>query len=556
MIRKKWFFPVALIAVMGLAADCAPAAAPPASRPPVSAQATPAKPAASGPTATAKPAEASPKYGGTMVVAIKNLTTHFDMHQETAGSLQLPLDPAYSLLLRHEPSQDFKIRGDLAKSWEASPDGLTYTFRLNEGVRFHNGRPLTAEDIRFNFDRIISPPKGMVSPRSELYRNVLKMEAPDASTFRVVLKNPQASLLELMAMPYNFIFDPDVIKQKGDMKRDVMGTGPFRMLDSVYGVSFRVKKNENYFVKGRPCLDGATFYTINDEMSRSAGLRTRQLTALPLFGAVSTWLSLQMQKTETSLVLQRRVTPGPNSLIPNTKVAPWSDVRVRQALNLVMDRETASKSLREFQPAYGYVLPDSIWQLPKDELMAMPGYRQPKEQDVAEAKRLLAQAGYAGGIETTILCTTTSYIKEHAEFAQAQLAKIGIKATVQALDSPAWKTRIYDGSFGLAGYADASAIEDPDILLGEYFLKGSPKNYGAWSNQKFDDMYALQSKTVDTAKRKEMLWEMQRLLHQEAPRVISVWSTFYAVSWPDLKDWRQGRSFFLGNQLQDVWLAR
>ncbi|MBI2906654.1 MAG: ABC transporter substrate-binding protein [Chloroflexi bacterium] len=546
-----------LLLLVLLITSCAPAApvASPKSATPVSTDGTVSRAAPGSPTPAAK-AASEPRYGGTLTIAIKTATPHFDMLQETGGMVQLPLAPSYNLLIQHDPLKDFSISGDLARSWDISPDGLAYTFRLNEGVKFHNGRPLTAESVRFNMDRIVNPPKGTLSPRKELYRNIQNMEAPNATTLKLTLREPQASFLALAALPYNFISDPEIIKQKGDMKRDVMGSGPFRMKDFVYSVSFTAERNADYFVKGRPYLDRLVFYTITDEMTRSAAMRTKQVQILPLYGAVSTSASLQMQTSDKGIVLQKRVTPGPNTLVPNLKVAPWSDLRVRQALNLAMDRDAASKAVRDFYPSYDFMLPDTPWGLPKEELASLPGNRQPKDQDIAEAKRLLAQAGYADGLEAPLLTPSPVYSREFAQIAQAQLAKIGIKTTLQLVETAAWKKSVYDGAFTLAAMSDASAIDDPDILLGEYYLTGSPKNYGGWSNQKFDELYALQSNTMDQAKRREMVWEMQRILLKEMPRVGVLWSTFYAASWSEVRNWSQGRSFFLGNQLQDVWLAK
>ncbi|MBI2908224.1 MAG: hypothetical protein HYX92_11305 [Chloroflexi bacterium] len=209
--------------------SCAPAAAPASAPKPAAAVATEAPQAKSAPSAptSTKPSAEAPKYGGTMTVALKTATAHFDMLQATSGSQQVPLAPAYNLLIQHNPTDDFKITGDLAKSWEISADGLIYTFPLNEGVKFHNGKLLTAEDVRFNLDRIVNPPKGILSPRKELYRSVDRIEAPDPGTVKITLKQVQASFLTLAALPYNFIADPDIVRQKGDMKRDVVGSGPF-----------------------------------------------------------------------------------------------------------------------------------------------------------------------------------------------------------------------------------------------------------------------------------------------------------------------------------------
>ncbi|MBI2907643.1 MAG: hypothetical protein HYX92_08320 [Chloroflexi bacterium] len=227
------------------------------------------------PTPTAKSRGAEPNYGGTLLSAINNTIPHFDMHQETTFSMQFPLSSSYDMLVRNDAMEEDKIVGNLARSWDISPNGLIYTFRLQEGVKFHDGTSLVAEDVKFNLDRVIFPPKGMISPRKPLYEAVEKVETFDPVTLRIFLKRPQASFLQLLSIEKNFVFLPRIIREKGDMKKDVLGTGPFKFVSYTEGVSFKVQKNPDYFVKGRPYLDGITIYVMIDETARVAALRTK-----------------------------------------------------------------------------------------------------------------------------------------------------------------------------------------------------------------------------------------------------------------------------------------
>lgn len=483
---------------------------------------------------------------------------HFDAHQETTAGIQFPFSSVYSILVQNQPENEDKIIGDLAKSWDIGSDGLVYTFRLNEGVRFHNGRPLTAEDVKFNLDRIIFPPKGVLSPRKELYQAVTKLEAPDPLTLRVTLKNQQASFLQLLALEENFIFDPDIVKQKGDMKRDVMGTGPFKLQAYVPGVSLKVVKNQDYFVKGRPYLDGITTFIIVDETARFAALRTHQIHMMPLTAGPTAAQAEELMKREPRLVSQARMMPNTTALTFNAQIEPWNDMRVRQAVNLLIDREAAAKVVRagSYSPGYGYTLPGSPWALPEQEMMSLTGFRKPKDQDVVEAKRLLAEAGHAQGFKTALITSTTIQAKEAAEFTKDQLARLGINAEVQVLEVAVNKERLYRGAFQVTVTADGSPHYDPDVLLGEYFITGSPKNYGAWSNAKVDELYLAQSQALDPAKRKELIWEMQRIIHREAPKIIVTWAKYWGIWWEEMKDWYPQRTVKGGHKFQDVWLAR
>ncbi|MBI2909127.1 MAG: ABC transporter substrate-binding protein [Chloroflexi bacterium] len=558
--RKQLMMASCLVVLELLLASCAPPVAPtPTARPPAPA----AKPAGSSPaepgalTPSPKPAAEQARYGGTLVAANKIAPNHFDMHQETSIGMQLPLSPAYNLLVQNDPLDETKIIGDLAKNWDISPDGLVYTFRLNEGVKFHDDNPLRAEDVKFNLDRIVFPPQRMLSPRKEVFGAVDKIEAVDPLTLKITLKNPQPSFLQLVAMPFNYVYSPAVVRNKGDMKRDVVGSGPFKFFEYVDRISFRVKKNADYFVKGRPYLDGITFYVILDEMVRIAALRTKQVHVLPLSSEITPAQATELKRSDPSLIMHERVNPGLTSLVPNAQVKPWGDVRVRQAVNLAIDREAAGKVIRGgYLPGYGYTMPTGQWVLPEKELMAMPGFRKPKDQDLVESKRLLTEAGYPEGFKFTLLSATQIIHKETGQVLKDQLGKIGIVVDIRVEDTTVAKQIEFEGRFEALSKGDASAVDDPDILLGEYFLTGSPKNWGRWSNPKFDELYREQSKTLDTRKRLELVWDMQRLLHRESPRAIVVWSRRYGVFWPQVKDWLPGKSLYSNHRFQDVWLTK
>ncbi|MBI2910152.1 MAG: ABC transporter substrate-binding protein [Chloroflexi bacterium] len=509
------------------------------------------------PTSTPRPTAEQPKYGGTLLLVNKTEPYHFDLHQESAVGVVFPLAPAYNLVVQNDPMDDTKIIGDLAKTWEVSADGLTYTFHINEGVKFHDGTLLTSKDIKYNLDRIVSPPKGTVSLRKELFRALERIETTDPATLKATLKYPQASFLQLLALPYNVVFAPSVIEKKGDMKKDVMGTGPFKFSNYVDRVSFSVKRNPDYFINGRPYLDGITVYMVFDDRTRMAAWQTKRVHALPLSADMTPAAATELKRSEPGSVMYERAVPGVASIVPNTRAKPWDDVRVRQALNLAMDRELGGKVIRGgYFPGYGYTTPGGKWSLPEKELMAMPGYRKPKDQDIAEARRLLAEAGYPEGLRFKLSSSRQPHHAETAEFSKDQLARIGITVDIQFVDQAVNRQVLLEGKFEVTVSGDASAVDDPDILLGEGFLTGSPKNWGFWSNSKFDALYEEQTKTMDTQKRLELVWEMQRLLHREGPRIIIAWAKRFAVMWPEVRDWLPARSHFLNNKFQDVWLAK
>jgi peptide/nickel transport system substrate-binding protein len=210
------------------------------------------------------PAGETPKYGGVLTQDTFADPPHFDLHQSETITALLPLAPCYSRLIQPDPFDVDKLIPDLAERWDISKDGKVYTFHLRRGVKFHHGKPLAAEDVKASWDRIISPPKGVFSVRKLIFEAIGGIEAPDAQTVRFVLKRPNWSLLTNMAHGWNVIFPKDILDAKGDMKRDVVGTGPFKFKQYVRGVSLEVERNPDYHVKGRPYLDGVKTFFIPD----------------------------------------------------------------------------------------------------------------------------------------------------------------------------------------------------------------------------------------------------------------------------------------------------
>ena len=178
----------------------------------------------------------TPRRGGVLLAAIGADPPSLDAHQEnTFACIQL-VAPLYNLLVQIDPYSYPKVIGDLATEWKISPDGLTYTFKIRPGVKFHDGSPLTAADIKATYDKIVFPPDGVRSVRKNAYTAVTKVEAPDAGTVVFKLKFPSASLLDNLASPWNVIFPKKYLdKDPNYFKTSVMGSGPFKFKNYTRG---------------------------------------------------------------------------------------------------------------------------------------------------------------------------------------------------------------------------------------------------------------------------------------------------------------------------------
>src|SRR5262245_11113196 len=189
-------------------------------------------------------ASETPRRGGVLLATIAADAPSLDPHQESTFATIELVAPLYSLLLQIDPLSYPKIIGDLATEWTMAPDGLTYTFKIRQGVKFHDGSLLTAADVKASYDKIVSPPQGVRSVRKNAYSAVSRVEAPDAETVVFKLKFPSASLLSNLASPWNVIYPKKYLdKDPNYFKTNVLGSGPFKFKNYTRGATFEGEKN-------------------------------------------------------------------------------------------------------------------------------------------------------------------------------------------------------------------------------------------------------------------------------------------------------------------------
>lgn len=509
-------------------------------------------------TPTPKPAVEQPRYGGVLTQALGADPPSLDLHQEPAGSAQYLVAPAYNGLIQYDPHNHYSIVPDLAKSWDISADGLSYTFYLNKGVKWHDGKPFTSEDAKFSLDRMRDPPKGTLSPRRATVAVIDKIETPNPETLVLRLKFPSPSLFANLATGFTVVLPKHVVEEKGSMKHVMVGTGPFKFKRYESGVSIELVRNEAYFVQGRPYLDGMIGYIVSDPATRLSALRTKRVLFIPPVYGPSPSEKEILEKADPNIVVQSWSTLTTNELAFNCKRKPWDDRRVRQAVSLLSDRYSALTVIEEGAGDIGgFMEPNGPWALPREELLKMPGYGKDKAADVDRAKRLMAEAGLAGGFKTSILTRKSPkrYV-DTAVFMKEELAKLKIEADIRIEETAIFLDKLVRGDFDLYAYSVTTAIDDPDARLSVMYVPDAERNYGKFDNSRMAELNRQQTRELDAAKRKLMVLEMQRILLEEAPLVILYWPGRRMAHWKEVKNYENGPSLQNNNRLEDVWLAR
>ncbi|MBI2907710.1 MAG: hypothetical protein HYX92_08660 [Chloroflexi bacterium] len=551
--------------------SCAPAAAPtpkptppaaptakPAATPEAKPAATPAaKPAA--PMPSPKPTADQPRSGGIFNITTGGDPISLDLHQEISFLTNNVVQLAYNNLVQLDPERPEEVIGDLARSWEISKDGLTYTFVLYEGVQFHDGAVLTSEDVKYSFERQLSPPRGVLAPRRADLKAIDKVEAPDKNTVKITLKYPSGSFVSVLSTGFQGTYSRAFVEKKGDMKKDVMGTGPFRFKSYSVGSSLEYVKNPNYFVKGRPYLDGISIYIIRDASTRLAALRTGQVkqSALATSGLTPSDADV-LKKTAPQIVLMPYSGFNHDTFILNTAEKPWTDIRVRRAVHLGLDRQKAIDVLSQGYGEMGSYFPGK-WGVPKDELVKMPGYRQPKGADLAEAKRLLTEAGYPEGFSVKALVRAGSKYENVGVFVADQMTKIGVKVELDVKEAAVRTSLLNQGAFNNHPGSATLNYSDPDNVT-RYWAAPVGDDWGAnWprlSDKTIWDLFDKQSRAVDPAERMKIVRELDLKLIDSAARPLIQWNNNILAIWPEVK----GRGKVVGdysfNRYQDVWLAK
>ncbi|MBV9132482.1 MAG: peptide ABC transporter substrate-binding protein [Chloroflexi bacterium] len=544
---------VLLLAACGPAAaptapTSAPAAAPttvPAAKPttvPAAAQPTIA-PAAAQPTVapTTPPAAAAgqPKRGGVLKVGLQADPTSLDPQKTSLTALFHVTEHIYSLLVRLKP--DLTVEPDLAEKWDISPDGKTYTFALRQGVKFHSGKPLTSADVKYTFDRLVDP--ATASPNAAVLSSVDTITTPDDNTVVITLNKADASFLTNLTGPSTVIINKAAVDANGDLTKTADGTGPFKFKEYVPNTRVVLERNPDYWETGKPYLDGIEMTIASDDTARTAAVRTGTVD----FIEYAPLKDIPSLKSDSSLALAGDQNTNIRFIGLNVTRKPFTDLRVRQAIAAVVDRDAVlGPAVFGFGTPTLEIFPPGYW--------AGLGTK-PSPPDVAKAKQLLSDAGYPDGFSTTILSWSQySFLSNAAVVVQDQLKQIGITADVNLEENAAYIKDYLDNNFDLT-VTGTSAYVDPNDIYLRNFGTGQPSNAVRYSNPAADDLIAKGVATTDETERKKIYQQLQQLLLDDVPWV----NLYIANQFEAMKTYVKGYTHIptgTNYTLKDAWLDK
>ncbi|QUJ75962.1 ABC transporter substrate-binding protein [Sulfitobacter albidus] len=426
-----------------------------------------------------------------LTIAIQLEPPHLDPTSAAAGAIDSVLySNVFEGLTRF--ASDGAIIPGLAQSWEISDDGLTYTFKLQEGVTFHDGTTMDAEDVKFSLDRIGA--EDSANAQKALYAAISEVNVIDPATVEIKLSEPNGMMLFNLAWGDAVIVAPESIE---GIKQTPIGTGAFKFVNWTQGDSVELARNDDYW--GTPAqLASATFKFISDPTAAFSAVMAEDVDVFAGFPAPENVPQFEADPRFQVLVGS---TEGETILSTNNKMPPFDNVQVRKALAHAIDRQAIIDGAM-----FGYGTPIGTHFAPHNpdyvDLTGNSAY------DPDLARSLLAEAGFADGFETTLFLPPPSYARRGGEIIAAQLAEVGITAQITNVEWAQWLESVFKGkNFGLT---IVSHTEPMDI--GIY---ANPDYYFQYDNPAFQELMTTLNATTDPGERSALLGQAQQIIAED-----------------------------------------
>jgi peptide/nickel transport system substrate-binding protein len=507
----------------------------------------------------------TPKRGGILTYMIAaDGGPSLDGHRETTYAVLHATAPFYSVLIRvnsDNPSSTTDFTCDLCTEMPTPTDnGLTYTFKIRRGVKFHDGSALTAHDVAASWNKIVHPKPGVASARESDFVMVDTITAPDDETLVIRLKFATLSFLPALADPFAYVYSKKILDQ--DMhwyEKNIMGSGPFKRVDYQIGQSIKGERNPDYYHPGQPYLDGFVAIFAPKQSVRIDAIRADRA-ALDFRSLPPSTRDQLVKELGDKINVQESDWNCGNVLTPNHQKKPFDDVRVRKALFLAIDQWKGAEALSKIaivKTVGSVVFPGSPLAATKDELQQMIGYWPDIEKSRAEARRLLTEAGQENLTFELLNRNVDQPYKIVGTWLIDEWSKIGVKATQMVLPIGPEFDAMRSGNFTVLLQANCRNVVNPIADVGRWLPhEVQRENYGYFADPELIDIYNRMLKETDFTKARVLMRQYETRISQQAHQLKVTWWYRIVPMRSYVKGWKISPSHYLNQDLANIWLDK
>ena len=508
---------------------------------------------------------AAQKQSGTLKYYHRDNPPTTSIHEEATVSTVNPFMAVFNNLVLFDQGKPVNsletIVPDLAESWTWSADRKRLTFKLRQGVKWHDGKPFTSKDVGCTFDLLLGKAKeGLrLNPRQVWYHNVMNVRLDGDFEVTFELKELQPSFLALLASGYTPIYPCHVSPR--EMRSRPIGTGPFKFVEFRRNEVIRLARNESYWKQGRPYLDAIEVRIIPSRSTRILAFVSGEFD-MTYDTDVPIPLIKDVESQAPKAICQLRPTGVYVNLLVNQEAAPFNDARLRHAAALAIDRKSFDDILGQgklglsgaMQP-----LPEGAWGMPEEMLRSLPGYGADVEKNAADARAIMQGLGYGPDklLKLKVSTRDIAIYRDPAVILIDQLKKIYIDAELDVVDTTIWHRKVTRGDYAIGLNLTGLAVDDPDVNFVENYTCSSERNYNKYCSPEVERLIALQSREEDHEKRKAIVWQIERKLAEDVARPVIHFQRAATCWYP----WVKGlvlhqNSIYNGARFEDVWLDR
>lgn len=506
------------------------------------------------------------KSGGILKVYHRDNPPSASIHEEATNSTVMPFMNVYNNLVIFDQtvarqSMD-TIIPDLGESWSWNDDKTELTFKLREGVTWHDGEPFTAEDVKCTWDLILGKKEGArlrKNPRRIWYHNLEEVTTNGDHEATFVLKRPQPSFIALLASGYSPVYPCHV--SPADMRTKPVGTGPFKFVEFKQNEYIKLEKNEDYWDEGKPYLDGIEFTIISSRSTRVLGFINGEFD-LTYSTDITIPLLKDVNNQAPDAVCSLVPTNVSRNLIVNSDAPPFDDPNIRKAMMLTIDRQAFIDILSEGKSDIGGVMlppPEGLWGMPPEMLETVPGYGKDIEKNREEGRKLMEEAGYGPDKRLPVKVSTRNIeiYRDPAVILIDHLKHIYIDGELEVVETPLWHAKVARKDYMVGMNLTGVGVDDPDVVFYENFACDSERNYTGYCNKELEELFDKQSAETDMEARKKLVWEIDKKLQEDGARPI-IWHERAATCHqPWVKDYTVAEnSSYNGFRWEHVWLDK